>query len=110
MFSRGGLTALVAAGVLAAAMSAASAKPARCFTTDDGYFDCDFTTTDRRGSFEISGADVPTYTIEVDRPGFAYGYANFGDRNVALPGMFVRQRDDGACWANPETDVKICAW
>ena len=98
------------AAILLAASAASSAKPARCFTTDDGYFDCEFTATDGRGSFEISGDDVPTYIIEVDRPGFAYGFANFGDRNVALPGMFVRQRDDAACWANPDTEVKLCAW
>jgi hypothetical protein len=95
---------------LAAMTVGAEAKPARCFTTDDGYFDCNFSATDSSGSFKLSASGYPTYTIEVDRPGFAYGYVDFGDRNISLPGMYVRQQDDGACWANPETNTKICAW
>ena len=101
--------ALVLAGC-GAAMSAAEAKPARCFTTDDGYFSCDFRGLDNAGSFRIKARGYPTYTLEVDQPGFAYGYADFGDGNVSLPGPYVRSRDDGACWANPETSTKICAW
>lgn len=101
--------ALVLAGC-GAAMSAAEAKPARCFTTDDGYFSCDFRGLDNAGSFRIKARGYPTYTLEVDQPGFAYGYADFGDGNVSLPGQYVRSRDDGACWANPETSTKICAW
>ena len=42
--------------------------------------------------------------------GFAYGYADYGSGNVSLPGQYVRSRDDGACWNNPETSTKICAW
>lgn len=94
----------------AVAASAAAAKPARCFTTDDGYFACDFVSLDRAGSFEISGEGVPTTTLIVDEPGFASGFVNFGNRNISLPGRYVRQRDDGACWSNPETNTKICAW
>lgn len=88
----------------------AHAKPARCFTTDDGYYPCDFRGLDRAGSFTIRAAGYPTFTLEVDRPGFAYGFVNFGDRNIPLPGQYVRSRDDGACWQNPETNTKICAW
>lgn len=95
---------------LAAMVAGAEAKPARCFTTDDGYFSCNFRATDSNGSFRLSASGHPTYTMDVDRPGFAYGYVDFGDRNISLPGMYVRQRDDGACWANPETNTKICAW
>lgn len=100
------------AGVLMAAVSVmpASAKPARCFTTDDGYYDCNFKGLDRQGSFELSARGYPTYTLWVDSPGFAAGFVNLGNRNVALPGMYVRQRDDGACWSNPETGTRICAW
>jgi hypothetical protein len=90
--------------------TSASAKPARCFTTDDGYYSCDFRGLDRAGSFSISADGYPTYTIEVDQPGFAYGFADFGEGNVSLPGQYVRQRDDAACWGNPETSTKICAW
>lgn len=91
--------------------TAAHAKPARCYTTDDGYYACEFQSLDKAGSFTITAPGKPTFTLEVDRPGFAFGLADFGSgRAVALPGMFVRSREDGACWHNPETEVKICAW
>lgn len=98
------------AAVLAAGVLPASAKPARCFTTDDGYYPCDFKGLDRQGSFEISARGYPTYTLWVDSPGFAAGFLALSGRNVALPGMYVRQRDDRACWSNPETATRICAW
>lgn len=106
---------LLVAGAAGAALAVSAvpglAKPARCFTTDDGYYACDFHGLDRNGSFRISARGYPTYSLWVDRPGFASGFADFGTgRNVALPGMYVRQRDDAACWSNPETNVKICAW
>lgn len=95
--------------VLAAAAPAA-AKQARCFTTDDGYYPCTFVATDRSGSFEISADGYPTYILVMNEPGFAFGFINLGNRNIPLAGKYVRQRDDGACWSNPETDTKICAW
>lgn len=101
---------LAAAAGLAAAISAADAKRARCFTTDDGYYPCNFRGIDDAGSFTIWAGGYPTFTLEVDRPGFAYGYADYGTGNVSLPGQYVRSRDDGACWNNPETSTKICAW
>ena len=103
---------VMALAILAGSIATpALAKPARCFTTDDGYFPCDFKSLDRAGSFTISAEGKPTYTLEVDQPGFAFGFAVFGTgRNVALPGQFVRGNDDPACWNNPETDMKICAW
>lgn len=88
----------------------AEAKPARCFTTDDGYYACDFRSVESGGSFEISAPDKPTFRLIVDAPGFAYGFAQFSDRFVPLPGQYVRQSDDPACWSNPETSTKICAW
>ena len=90
--------------------STALAKSARCFTTDDAYFACKFKATDKAGSFEIKGRATPTYSLVVDRPGFAYGYINFGNRGIPISGMFVRQSDDPACWNNPEMNVKLCAW
>jgi hypothetical protein len=97
---------------LAAALvsSQAFAKRARCFTSDDGYFSCQFRATDRAGSFQIKGRLTPTYSLVVDRPGFAFGYINFGNRGIPISGMFVRQRNDRACWNNPEMNVKLCAW
>jgi hypothetical protein len=100
----------IASIVLALSAGAADAKSARCFTTDDGYYPCRFTATDGRGSFEIAARGYPTYSLVVDRPGFAFGYADYEGRSVSLPGQYVRSRDDGACWLNPETDSKICAW
>lgn len=100
---------LVAASVLLALP--AQAKPARCFTTDDGYYPCDFRGLDSGGSFTIRANGYPAYTLEVYQPGFAYGFADFGKgRTVALPGQYVRSRDDSACWNNPATDTRICAW
>ena len=98
-----------AAAFLALSMSA-EAKRARCFTTDDGYYPCNFRGLDSAGSFSISAPGYPAITLEVDQPGFAYGTIRLGGRNVSLPGQYVRSRDDGACWNNPETSTKICAW
>jgi hypothetical protein len=95
--------------ILALSMSA-EAKRARCFTSDDGYFPCSYRSIDGAGSFRISAPGYPTYVLEIDGPGFAYGYVNLGRRNVPLPGQFVRSRDDGACWNNPQTNTKLCAW
>ena len=90
-------------------MGSAEARPARCFTTDDGYFDCDFQPTDRDGSFTIAGPNA-TYIVNIERPGEAYAFVNLGSRNISLPGVYVRESDDSACWANSETDTRICAW
>lgn len=96
--------------VLLAATQTGHAKPARCFTTDDGHYGCDFRSLDRAGSFSIAAPGKPTFTLWVDSPGVAAGFASFGDRDVSLPGMFHRQRDDGACWQNDATGIRICAW
>ena len=55
------------------------AKPARCFTTDDGYFPCDFKSLDRAGSF----------TISAERWARNYEDRNSVDHDVALPGIRV---------------------
>lgn len=89
---------------------AAHAKPAQCFTTDDGHYPCDFRGVDRAGSFVITARGYPTITVEVDSPGVAWVFANFGSRNVALPGPYYRAQDDRACWVNPDTGSRICAW
>jgi hypothetical protein len=88
------------------------AKSARCFTTDDGYFPCKFTATDNAGSFEIRSLKNRNlgYSLIVEEPGFASGYVYIDGRSIPVNGMFVRQRSDGACWNNPEQDVKVCAW
>ncbi len=96
--------------LLAAAPDPAEARPARCFTTDDGHFACDFQPLDRQGSFEISGKGVPTYSLWVESPGVASGFVNLGNRNISLPGLFRRESADRACWSNTDTGVRVCAW
>ena len=104
------LLAAAAAAMLLAFSGTAEAKRARCFSTDDGYYPCNFVATDGLGSFEISARGRPTYILLIDQPGFASAFVNFGDRNIPLPGMYVRSSDDGACWNNPETSTRLCAW
>lgn len=88
----------------------AEAKPARCFTTDNGYYACNFKSIESDGSFEISAPGKSTIRLIMDAPGFAFGFEQFSDRFVPLPGQYARQTDDAACWSNPETSTKICAW
>ncbi len=88
----------------------AAAKPAQCFSTDDGYYSCDFKGLDSAGSFRTRATGYPTYTIEIYDKGRAYGYGDFGSGNKSLPGEFIRSRADGACWDNTETGIQICAW
>ncbi len=86
------------------------AKPAKCFTTDDGAYPCKFELVEFNGSFAISAPDKPTYMLILDAPGYAFGFVNFGNRDIALPGPYKRETDDPACWANLEIDTRICAW
>lgn len=88
------------------------AKDARCYTTDDGEYDCAFTVLDQAGSFEISAPGKPTFQLWVDSPGIGFVGATFeaGGRSVSLPGTYYRSEDDGACWISDATDTEICAW
>ena len=89
----------------------AEAKPARCFSSDDGHYACDFRGVEGNGSFIISAPNKPTITLMMDQAGVAYGFEEFsGGRNVRLPGQYFRSRQDPACWINNETNTKICAW
>jgi hypothetical protein len=90
--------------------SVAKAKAAKCFTTDDGYYKCNFKKTDKAGSFEIRARGKPGYNIIVEEPGFASGYLQMNGRGTPINGKFVKQRDDGACWNNPEQNTKVCVW
>ena len=102
--------AVIAAALSTLGVSVAVAKPARCFTTDDGHYPCDFQATDRAGSFVLKARGYPTITVEIESAGVAWVFADFGSRNVALPGPYYRAQDDRACWANPDTDSRVCAW
>jgi hypothetical protein len=87
----------------------AQAKPARCFTTDDGSFPCEFRATGRDGSFEISAPGKPTYILNMIEPGVASGFVTIGGRNVSLPGRYLSSRTEPGCWVNDATRAKICA-
>lgn len=103
--------AMVSAAALAIGIpSTAFAKPARCFTTDDGYFKCDFRKTDTAGSFEIKARGKPGFSMIIEASGLASGYLRINGRGIPINGAFVRQRDDRACWNNPGQNVKICVW
>ena len=87
----------------------AEARPARCFTTDEGSFSCDFRMTDRDGSFQISAPGKPTYILTIDQKDVAFGFVNLGGRNTPLPGRYLRSKTEGGCWVNETTSAKICA-
>ena len=100
----------VALAALAMSSTAAYAKSATCFTSDDGRYACNFKALDRQGSFEIKARGKPTFTLWVDEPGRGSAFINLGDGNVSLPGEYVRQDDDPACWQSSDTEARICAW
>ena len=100
---------LAALAGLCCLQGAAEARPARCFTSDDGSYRCQFRATGRDGSFEISAPGKPTYALTIVEPGAALGFANFGDRNVALPGRYLRSKREPACWENDATGARLCA-
>ena len=101
---------LFAAVALWALSGAATAKSARCFTTDDGEYDCTFSKIDHKGSFDIAAPGKPTFSLIMDEPGVASGYADFGEGSIFLPGKFLRSESDPACWVNDETGSRLCAW
>ena len=108
MFRAAACLALIALPLVA---SPALAKSARCFTTDDGYYDCNFEGMGG-GDFEITAPGHPSFQLVMDSPGVAFGSGQYepGGRFVSLPGAFRRNEEDGACWDNDETGVQICAW
>jgi hypothetical protein len=87
----------------------AGARPALCFTSDDGFYDCDFI-AGPQGSFTISAPGKPTIILDIDQPGIAFGFAELGGRSVALPGRYRRSGTDRACWDNDATGARLCAW
>src|SRR4051794_29800945 len=75
---------LQAAGIAGLAVSfllclghAAEARPARCYTSDDGFYGCDFV-AGPQGGFAISASGKPTVILNTDAPGVAFGFAELG--------------------------------
>lgn len=95
-----------------AIVSAAQAKDARCFTTDDGNYPCDFQRLDDAGSFRISAVGKPTFELWIEAEGQGFVSATFeaGGRAVPLPGTYLRTKKDRACWKSDATETQICAW
>lgn len=102
---------MIVAAALALSGQASEARPARCETTDDGRYACDFQPTGRSGSFRITARGKPTYTIDVDAPGVAQASSTFspGTRTVPLPGPYRSSRSEPGCWVSDATQTKICA-
>ena len=88
----------------------ALAKPADCYTTDEGNYPCDFRGIDKAGSFLLQADGYPAVTVEIESPGVAWVFKEFGIRNVPMPGPYYRASDDRACWDNPDTGDRVCAW
>ena len=101
--------ALLALSLIVGCTSETGERDALCSTTEPGAYPCQFLATDRNGSFEITAPGKPTYILNVDEPGVAYGFSNLGERNVSLPGQYLRSESDPACWLNTSTDTEICA-
>lgn len=92
-------------------LTSAKAKPAQCYTSDEGHYSCNFKSLEGNGSFSITAPNKPTIYLYIDTPGVASASADFGTgRAVPLPGTYYRQQDDGACWHTNATNNKICAW
>ena len=85
---------LVVTALSLATIGAAEARPARCITTDEGNFACDFRTTDRDGSFQISAPGKPTYLLTIEGTDVAFGFVNLGGRNTPLPGRYLRSKSE----------------
>lgn len=108
--ARGPQSGLLATVVLVCCVApGADAKTAHCFTTDEDSYTCEFRITDAHCSFEVSASGKPTYVLEILEPGVAFGYVNLGQRNIPLPGRYLRSPSDPACWVNDTTQARLCA-
>jgi hypothetical protein len=107
--SRAAAALVLAAVALCFMPDGAGARPARCSTTDDGSYACDFQAIGKDGSFTISAPGKPTFVVTVTSPGIASGSVDFGDRAVALPGRYMRSSGEPGCWVSESTGTRICA-
>ena len=89
----------------------ALAGEAVCYNSDEGEYNCWFE-PEGDGSFTISADGYTTYYVSISEPGVAWANATFPGESdgVALPGPYYREREQPACWRNPDTSHEICAW
>ena len=88
----------------------ALAGDAVCYNTDEGEYDCWFE-PEGDGSFKISADGYTTYYVDL-AAGRRLGQRDLSGREggVMLPGPYYREREQPACWRNPDTSPEICAW
>lgn len=86
----------------------AQAGEARCNTSDDGIYACEFEQFGGDGSFIVSAPMRPTYTLEIVDDGVGEVFGDFGSGNRFLPGPFFRSQDDPACWVSEATGFALC--
>jgi hypothetical protein len=104
------ITAFGAVAALTLAAGAAQARPADCTVSGGNTYVCDFTQQDGDGSFTITARGKDTYILVMNGDNTAFGFLRVRGqgRNVALPGTFIRNPSDTACWVNDATQVSIC--
>jgi hypothetical protein len=104
------LLAALSCAALLLPMPVAEAKPACCFTSDDGHYPCQFRGFGGDGSFEITAPGKPGFTLVMEGRGVAVGSISMFGVSRALPGRYSRSKKDPACWVNDTTKTRICAW
>jgi hypothetical protein len=101
---------LLALAALAFLAGAVAAGPARCVTTDDGEYACDFSRFGGDGSFTVSADGKPSFTLNMTADGIADAVAASGGHGIALPGPYIRMEDDPACWESSATGARLCVY
>lgn len=105
------LAAIPAAFLLLAANSfSVQARPATCFASGMGKYDCEVNLVEFNGSFSMSAPGKPTFMLIFDAPGYAFGFISENDKMRALPGPFEQEAAEPACWQNLQDDSRLCAW
>ncbi len=75
---------------------AAQARPARCYSSQEGHYRCDFRAAGRDGSFVISARGKPTFMVNIaDRPGVAFVHADFGTERCPARALSAQRRLPG---------------
>jgi hypothetical protein len=105
------LTLIAAAGAATTVPVDAKSRSVRCWVTGVGAYPCTFTPLAGDGSFKISARNRDSYTLTLNGDGTAYAFLQVRGqgRTIALPGIYVRDAADRACWANSDPAFRICA-